>query len=29
MDRDNRLHDRRLFTRNNADAAWSDSLLYP
>ncbi len=28
MDRDNRLHDRRLFTRM-ADGGWSDTLLYP
>ena len=28
-DRDNRLHDRRLFTRETADGPWSDSLLYP
>jgi pyridoxamine 5'-phosphate oxidase len=29
MDRDNRLHDRRVFTRNSGLEAWSDSLLYP
>ena len=29
IDRDNRLHDRREFTRENADAPWSDRLLYP
>lgn len=29
MDRDNRLHDRRVFTRDAGDAPWSDSLLYP
>ena len=28
MDRDNRLHDRRLFTRK-ASGEWSDTLLYP
>lgn len=27
IDRDNRLHDRRLFTRD--EGGWSDSLLYP
>jgi pyridoxamine 5'-phosphate oxidase len=27
MDRDNRLHDRRLFTRSGA--GWTDTLLYP
>lgn len=27
MDRDNRLHDRRLFTRS--DGGWTDTLLYP
>ena len=27
MDRDNRLHDRRLFTRDGA--GWADTLLYP
>ena len=29
MDRDNRLHDRRLFTRESGASAWSDTLLYP
>ena len=29
MDRDNRLHDRRVFSRNSGDQAWSDTLLYP
>ena len=29
QDRDNRLHDRRQFIRDNADAPWSDALLYP
>ncbi|MBA3862552.1 MAG: pyridoxamine 5'-phosphate oxidase [Erythrobacter sp.] len=29
IDRDNRLHDRREFTRSAADAPWSDTLLYP
>jgi pyridoxamine 5'-phosphate oxidase len=29
MDRDNRLHDRRLFTRPEAGEAWADTLLYP
>jgi pyridoxamine 5'-phosphate oxidase len=29
IDRDNRLHDRREFTRDRADAPWSDTLLYP
>ena len=29
MDRDNRLHDRRLFTRASGTEAWSDTLLYP
>lgn len=29
MDRDNRLHDRRVFTRASASKAWSDTLLYP
>lgn len=29
IDRDNRLHDRRVFTRGSADKAWSDTLLYP
>ena len=29
MDRDNRLHDRRVFTRVSGDAPWSDTLLYP
>jgi pyridoxamine 5'-phosphate oxidase len=29
IDRDNRLHDRREFIRNAADAPWSDTLLYP
>lgn len=29
IDRDNRLHDRREFTRESADALWSDTLLYP
>lgn len=29
IDRDNRLHDRREFTRDGADGPWSDTLLYP
>ncbi|MEL7199448.1 MAG: pyridoxamine 5'-phosphate oxidase [Pseudomonadota bacterium] len=29
MDRDNRLHDRRVFTRASAKDGWSDTLLYP
>lgn len=29
IDRDNRLHDRREFIREDADAPWSDTLLYP
>jgi pyridoxamine 5'-phosphate oxidase len=29
IDRDNRLHDRREFVRESADAAWTDRLLYP
>ncbi|MDC8753800.1 pyridoxamine 5'-phosphate oxidase [Erythrobacter sp. sf7] len=29
IDRDNRLHDRREFTRSAPDAPWSDTLLYP
>ena len=29
IDRDNRLHDRREFTRETSDGAWSDMLLYP
>jgi pyridoxamine 5'-phosphate oxidase len=29
IDRDNRLHDRREFTRAGAGAPWSDTLLYP
>ncbi len=29
MDRDNRLHDRRLFTRMPSGDGWSDTLLYP
>jgi len=29
IDRDNRLHDRRDFTRDSAEGAWSDTLLYP
>ncbi|WP_082701059.1 pyridoxamine 5'-phosphate oxidase [Erythrobacter sp. YT30] len=29
MDRDNRLHDRRLFKRASAGETWSDTLLYP
>jgi len=29
IDRDNRLHDRREFIRADADAPWSDTLLYP
>lgn len=28
-DRQYRLHDRRLFSRDHADAAWSNTLLYP
>jgi pyridoxamine 5'-phosphate oxidase len=28
-DRDNRLHDRRLFTRPDAASPWADTLLYP
>lgn len=28
-DRPNRLHDRRLFTRESADEAWDNMLLYP
>ncbi|MEM8726518.1 MAG: pyridoxamine 5'-phosphate oxidase, partial [Pseudomonadota bacterium] len=28
-DRDNRLHDRRIFTRADETAPWSDTLLYP
>lgn len=29
MDRDNRLHDRRRFTRDGGVGPWSDTLLYP
>ena len=29
IDRDNRLHDRREFIRDGADAPWFDTLLYP
>jgi pyridoxamine 5'-phosphate oxidase len=29
MDRDNRLHDRRVFSRASGDDSWADSLLYP
>lgn len=29
MDRDNRLHDRRLFTRSQEGSGWNDTLLYP
>lgn len=29
LDRANRLHDRREFTRASADEGWQDSLLYP
>ena len=29
QDRDYRLHDRRLFTREEAGGAWSNTLLYP
>ncbi|WP_086617720.1 pyridoxamine 5'-phosphate oxidase [Erythrobacter tepidarius] len=29
IDRENRLHDRREFTRPSAEAPWSDTLLYP
>jgi pyridoxamine 5'-phosphate oxidase len=29
QDRDNRLHDRRLFTRDSDTSDWSNSLLYP
>ncbi|MEL6738125.1 MAG: pyridoxamine 5'-phosphate oxidase [Pseudomonadota bacterium] len=29
IDRDNRLHDRRLFTRATGGSGWSDTLLYP
>jgi len=29
MNRDNRLHDRRLFTRTQDGSGWTDSLLYP
>ncbi len=29
QDRQYRLHDRRLFTRESADASWSNTLLYP
>jgi pyridoxamine 5'-phosphate oxidase len=29
MDRDNRLHDRRVFTRSEDGTGWSDGLLYP
>ena len=28
-DRDNRLHDRRIFTRAETGGAWSDTLLHP
>lgn len=29
MDRDNRLHDRRLFTRTRGGSGWVDTLLFP
>ncbi len=29
MDRDNRLHDRRVFTRETGAGDWADTLLYP
>ncbi|MDJ0978389.1 MAG: pyridoxamine 5'-phosphate oxidase [Erythrobacter sp.] len=29
MDRDNRLHDRRVFSRASGREPWSDTLLYP
>jgi pyridoxamine 5'-phosphate oxidase len=29
IDRDNRLHDRREFSRSAPDAPWADTLLYP
>jgi pyridoxamine 5'-phosphate oxidase len=29
IDRENRLHDRREFTRPGPDAPWADTLLYP
>ena len=29
LDRPNRLHDRRVFERSDADANWTDTLLYP
>ena len=29
IDRDNRLHDRREFVRDDAAAPWADTLLYP
>lgn len=29
VDRDNRLHDRRAFTRDTGASDWSDTLLYP
>ncbi|HCJ80793.1 MAG TPA: pyridoxamine 5'-phosphate oxidase, partial [Erythrobacter sp.] len=29
QDRQYRLHDRRLFVRDAAEEAWSDTLLYP
>ncbi|MEM6584998.1 MAG: pyridoxamine 5'-phosphate oxidase [Pseudomonadota bacterium] len=29
MDRDNRLHDRRVFSRESGSGPWSDTLLYP
>jgi pyridoxamine 5'-phosphate oxidase len=29
IDRDNRLHDRREFTRSGPNAPWTDTLLYP
>lgn len=29
IDRDNRLHDRREFTRSGPEAPWADTLLYP
>ena len=29
LDREHRLHDRRLFTRDSADGGWDSTLLYP